>query len=477
MEHAPQQIPLSEGDVNCSSNRRQWLEEIDDSETRGWLEEDERWFLHQSLSTPCLDVLESAAGSSITDLAGRSLLDFHGNSVHQVGYGHPAVMQAIKQQVDTLPFCPRRFTCAPAIRLARKLAELAPGNLNKVLLAPGGAEAISIALKIAREATGRFKTISFWDSFHGAGIDTISIGGEALFRGELGPLLPGSGHIPPPNPSRCVFGCKGECSLACAGYLEYVLERETGVGALIAEPVRSTVVGIPPDGYWQRIREICDRHGVMLILDEIPICLGRTGTMFACEATGITPDLLVIGKGLGGGVWPLAAVIARDDLRLNPARALGHFTHEKSPVGSAAALATIEVIESDDLCGRSQSMGEYALDCCKKMQHRQPAIGDVRGIGLLLALELVKSDGAPDPETADRVLYRCLRNGLSFKVSGGNVVTLCPPLTISEEDINRALSILEKSIELECDKASAAGSAGAGSHWAQPRHAIGRPGE
>src|SRR5579862_169922 len=181
-------IPLSEGDVNLSPRRRKWQEQAIGPETADWLAEDARWFLHQSLSTPCLDVLTGCDGIYLEDMQGRRFMDFHGNSVHQVGFGNPRVVEAIKRQLDTLSFCTRRYTNVPAIRLARKLAELAPGNLNKVLFAPGGAEAIGIAMKLARVATGRFKTVSMWDSFHGASLDTISLGGETLFRRGIGPL-------------------------------------------------------------------------------------------------------------------------------------------------------------------------------------------------------------------------------------------------------------------------------------------------
>ena len=189
----------SEGDINLSPHRQEWLRDYIDDETRRLLEEDATYFLHQSLSTPCLDVLHSCEGSSIIDLQGRTLLDFHGNSVHQVGYRNSAVIEAIKRQLELLSFCPRRYTNRPAIELAKKLANLAPRKLSKVLFAPGGTTAIGMALKLARIVTGRFKTISWWDSFHGASLDAISIGGEALFRSSIGPLLPGAIHVPPPS--------------------------------------------------------------------------------------------------------------------------------------------------------------------------------------------------------------------------------------------------------------------------------------
>ena len=182
---------VSEGDVNLSPQRAAWSAAHIDASTQDLLAQDAQYFLHQSLSSPCLNVLTHSNGIYLEDTQGRQIMDFHGNSVHQVGYGHPKVVDAIKEQLDTLPFCPRRYTNQTAIDLARRLAELAPGQLNKMLFAPGGTNAIGMALKLARYATGRHKTISMWESFHGASLDAISIGGESLFRKDVGPLLPG----------------------------------------------------------------------------------------------------------------------------------------------------------------------------------------------------------------------------------------------------------------------------------------------
>jgi 4-aminobutyrate aminotransferase len=372
-------------------------------------------------------------------------MDFHGNSVHQVGYRHPHVMAAVRAQLDTLPFSPRRFTNEAAIALARKLAELAPDPLSKVLLAPGGALAIGMALKLARVATGRHKTLSLWDSFHGASLDAISIGGEAVFRKGIGPLLPGTEHAPPCDPGACRFGCGGRCNLRCAEYLDYVLAKEEDIGAVVIETVRSTDVQVPPPEYYRIVRDACDRHGALMILDEIPICLGRTGRMFAFEHYDVVPDMVVLGKGLGGAVFPLAALIARRDLDVAADRALGHYTHEKSSVGSAAALATLEVIEDEGLCERAVALGASALDRLRAMKARHPLVADVRGVGLLLAVELAR-DGIPARREAEQVMYECLAHGLSFKVGQGNVLTLSPPLVIAPADLDAGLDILDAAL-------------------------------
>ena len=430
----------SEGDVNLSARRKRWEAECLDDATRALLAEDSRHFLHQSLSTPCFNALQAASGIWLEDMQGRRIMDFHGNSVHQVGHGHPRVVEAIKQALDTLPFSPRRFTNRYAVDLAARLCKLAPGDLNRVLFAPGGAEAIGIALKLARIATGRHKTVSMWDSFHGASLDAISIGGEAIFRRGVGPLLPGTEHVPPCDPRDCRFKCGGVCDASCADYVDYVLGKEEDVAAVVVETVRATDVQAPPPEYYRRLREYCDRHGALLILDEIPSCLGRTGKIFAFEHYGIVPDMVVIGKGLGGGIFPMAAVIVREGLNVAADRALGHYTHEKSSLGCAAALATLDVIESEGLLARTTQLGARALARMRAMQSRCPAIVDVRHIGLFLAIELASAPMAED------VMYRCLSKGLSFTVGQGTVLVLAPPLLIEQADLDRALDLVEESI-------------------------------
>jgi len=439
----------SEGDINISPKREEWQKKHINAASRQLLDEDSRYFLKQSLSTPCLNTMRACEGIYIEDMQGRRYMDFHGNNVHQVGFANPDVIAAIKNQLDELSFCTRRYTNRVAVNLAKKLAAIAPGNLNKSLFCPGGAEAVGIALKLARLATGRHKTISMWDSFHGATLDTISIGGEAVFRQDMGPLLPGIEHAPPPDEYRCVFGCadRGGCDLTCANYVEYILDKEGDIAAVIAEPIRSTPY-IPRPEYWQKIRQACDRHGALLIFDEIPHCLGRTGTMFTFENFGVIPDIVVIGKGLGGGVFPLAAIIAREELDVAGHRALGHYTHEKSPVGCAAALAAINYIEKHNLVQHARDLGRHSLDRLKAMQDRHSLIGDVRGLGLFLGVELVKDRQTREraADEAEAVMYAALSKGLSFKLTMGNILTLTPALTITKEQMDRALDIIEECI-------------------------------
>jgi 4-aminobutyrate aminotransferase len=451
----------SEGDVNLSPRRRAWAAEHITPQTQALLEADARHFLHQSLSTPCLNALAKAEGAWIEDLEGRRFLDFHGNNVHQIGFAHPRVIAAIKNQLDELSFCTRRYTCEPAVELAKRLGDIAPGDLKRVLFAPGGTSAIGMALKLARIATGRFKFVSMWDSFHGASLDAISVGGEAVFRKGIGPLLPGCEHVPPPEPLWCPFKCGIACNLSCADYIDYVLEKEGDVAAVIGETVRCTPF-IPPVDYWKRVRAACDKHGALLILDEIPTGLGRTGRMFACEHYDVVPDMLVLGKGLGGGVFPIAALLARESLNVATHTALGHYTHEKNPVGCAAGLATLDVIRDEELVEHAAKLGDYALAKMQEMKSRHHLIGDVRGKGLLLGIELVRAVAANPPpyvggyvpatDEAERVMYGALKRGLNFKVTMGNILTLTPALTLTQEELDQALTILDTCIgEVEAE--------------------------
>jgi 4-aminobutyrate aminotransferase len=454
MSSSPSQ---SEGDVNGTPLRAQWQAAHLDGPSRDLLARDSAAFLHQSVSTPCLSPIVKAEGLFIEDMAGRRYLDFHGNNVHHLGHGHPEVLQAVKTQLDELSFAPRRFASLRAVELAEALGErfrALTGSAGRVLFTTGGSDALEVAVKLARVATGRFKTLSFWDAFHGAGFGSSSLGGESLFRsGRLGPLLPGSEHVAPFGCYRCAYGhevdAQGQpdlarCRLACAAMVRYVLEREGDVAAVVAEPARA-VPYIPPPGYWAAVREACSAHGTLLIFDEIPTGLGKTGRFFAAEHDGAAPDIVVLGKALGGGTLPLAACVARADLNVAAEFALGHYTHEKNPVTAAAGLATLRVIERDGLVQQAAQVGAHALQRLHDMKQRHRIVGDVRGRGLLLGLELVEDRAAKTPAkaAAERVLYRALSRGLSFKTTMGSTITLTPPLITTLQQMDTALDILD----------------------------------
>ncbi|MCA1298155.1 (R)-1-hydroxy-2-aminoethylphosphonate ammonia-lyase [Stappia indica] len=454
MTQEPESPVHTEGEANTSAARQAWRAASRHGPTDALLERDADAFLHQSLSSPCLSAIAKAEGIWIEDTAGRRFMDFHGNSVHHIGYGHPRLTAAIKAQIDALPFAPRRFTCEPAVELAEKLGRIAPGTLSRCLFTTGGSDANEVALKIARAATGRFKTISFWDAFHGAGFGAASVGGEHTFRsGIAGPLLPGTEHVAPFACYRCPYNHAGPetCGLACAGMVDYVLEREGDVAAVIAEPMRA-VPYVPPPGFWKAVREACTQRGALLIFDEIPTGLGKTGRYFACEHDEVTPDILVMGKALGGGILPIAAVVARPELNVAGDFAIGHYTHEKNPVTARAALTTLQIIEDEGLVERAATLGAHAIARMEELKARAPIIGDVRGRGLMFGLEIVTDRAARTPGTAlaEAIYYRCLDAGLSFKISQGCVLTLSPPLVISREDLDRALDIVSEAVLAHC---------------------------
>ena len=445
------QIVHTEGESNTSDTRKSWLKKSIGPKSKPLLVRDADAFLHQSLSSPCVSTIAKADGIWIEDKDGRRFMDFHGNSVHHIGYGHPKLVAAIKAQLDDLPFAPRRFTNDPAVELAEKLAEIAPGDLCKTLFTTGGSDANEVALKIARAATGRFKTVSFWDAFHGAGLGAASVGGEATFRSHIaGPLLPGCEHVAPFACYRCPYNHAGPdvCGLACAQMVDYVLEREGDVAAVIAEPMRA-VPYVPPAGFWKSVREACNRRGALLIMDEIPTGLGKTGKMFAFEHDDIIPDIVTLGKSLGGGILPIAACVARKDLDVCGDFAIGHYTHEKNPVTARAALTTLQIIEEEGLVARSAELGDYAMQRLQTELADVPTVGDIRGRGLMFGVEIVedRADKTPGNKRAEQIYYACLEAGLSYKISQGCVLTLSPPLTISRADLDHALDIVITAIK------------------------------
>jgi 4-aminobutyrate aminotransferase len=458
--YIPRQAPASspdcsEGESNLSPRRSGWNERLGD-ETREAIARDADAFIHQSVSSPCMSAIRSAEGIWVEDMDGRRFMDFHGNNVHHIGYGHPRLKAAIAKQMDDLPFAPRRFACDVASELAEKLGSISPGNLSKVLFTTGGSDAIETALKIARVATGRFKTLSFWDSFHGAGFGASSVGGEQLFRlGRIGPLLPGAEHVPPFDAYRNPFGIEHsretprerEVGDIVANLIAFTLQKEGDVAAVIAEPNRA-VPYIPPPGFWKKVRAACNEAGALLIFDEIPTGLGKTGRMFACDHDDVVPDILVMGKALGGGIVPIAATLCQPELDVCGDYALGHYTHEKNPVTCRAALTTIEIIEDEDLVENAGVVGAWALERMNDMMDRHGAIGDVRGRGFLLGIDLVQDRASKEPakDLAEEVFYRCLENGLSFKISMGCVLTLYPALVTTREDMEKALGIVDDAI-------------------------------
>ncbi len=438
-----------QGDVNTGMLRERYWQRNLSPAAREIHERDQRFFLRQNLSTPVLNVLSRARGIYVEDFQGRRYIDMHGNGVHNAGFNNPEVVRAVREQLDAqLTFCPRRYTNEPAVRLAEKLARITPEGLEKSLFCPGGSEAIEMAITLARQVTGRYKTISFWNSFHGAGFAAASVGGEALFRSLPGPMMPGSLHVEFPDYYRNPWGfsLQSEVDAECLRQMELVFQKEPGIACVVAEPV-SAVPVVPTRGYWRGVRDLCRRYGALLIFDEIIEGFGRTGKMFACQHS-VTPDILVLGKSLGGGLLPFAGIVARPEHDVCPHLSVGHYTHEKNALCAAAALAEIEFLENHRLPQHAAGLGQYALSRLEEMKARHKLIGNVTGIGLHLGLELVKGSDAGERAVgeAGMVMYRCMEKGLAFKIMEGNRITLRPALVITKPELERALHILDEAI-------------------------------
>lgn len=392
-------------------------------------------FFHQHGSSPCLGALRAARGIWLEDLAGRRFIDLHGNTVHHLGHGHPEIVAALKRQLDELAFAPRRFTNEPAVALAEALLARWPGAPARVLFATGGSDAIEIALKLARVATGRQETVSLEGSYHGHGFGAFGLS-QAAPDPRLGAFLPGRHHVTPywvgeGGPARMLEEIAG---LLATGR----------IAAVIAEPMRSNC-HVPPMDLWPQVRALCDAHGTKLIFDEIPSGLGKTGRFFAFEHFGATPDMVVLGKALGGGMVPIAAVIGDARLNVAPELELGHYTHEKNPLTTRAALTMLEILARDDLVSRAREAGGRLASGVADIATRVPSVTGVRGMGLLLAVEFdaARCGQAPGATFAEHLVATCLAHGLSTTAKDGSAIGLSLPLTVTDVEISDVLDRIE----------------------------------
>jgi 2,2-dialkylglycine decarboxylase (pyruvate) len=426
-------------------------------------------------------VVARAEGAWVETTSGRRILDFtSGQICSTIGHNHPRISAAIRQSLDEVVHLNSWMLSEPVLELAELLAGLLPAPLAKTILLNTGSEANEVALKLAKLHTGRFEVVGLTRSFHGllTGIASVNF---SMAHAGYGPLLPGSFALPAPYAYRCpIRHCAGACDCTCldAGF-ELVDQQSVGsLAAVIAEPVLSTGgVIVPPDGYLGRLQEHCRRRGMLLVLDEAQTCLGRLGTMFAFERDGVVPDVLALSKTLGGGL-PLAATVTSDAIAENCERkGFLHVTsHVSDPLPAAAGLAVLSVIEEESLVQRAATAGDYLLARLGELQRSHEQIGDVRGRGLLVGLELVtdRESKAPADELGRAVTDECLTRGLSMNIvrSGkiANCFRLAPPLTVTEDEIDLAVEILDTSITaVLAGRPGLAGSAGT----AESRPAIG----
>jgi 4-aminobutyrate aminotransferase/(S)-3-amino-2-methylpropionate transaminase len=413
-----------------------------------------RGILH---STPI--AISSASGATITDVDGNTYIDFTGGiGVLNVGHRAEEVITAIKEQVDKyLHACFHVVTYEPYMRLAAKLNELAPGKFpKKTMLVNSGAEAVENAIKIARYYTKRYGVLSFMGGFHGRTALDITLTGQTQpFKQSFGPLVPGVYHLPYAYCYRCPFGNEyPRCELLCVKYIEQFFATvipSDDVAALIAEPVQGEGGFIvPPKEFFTVIDRICKERGILLIADEIQTGFGRTGKMFASEHFQIEPDMMTIGKSLGGGTV-LAAVTGRSDVMDAPHVGGIGGTYGGNPISCQASLAVIDLIQKKDLLHRAVSIGDRLKQRFCAMQEKYPIIGDVRGIGAMVGMELVRDRVTKEPAAKEAALVRqkSYKNGLILVGAGvyHNVIRVLAPLVITDEELDEGLSILEEAIK------------------------------
>ncbi len=404
-------------------------------------------------------------GAIVTDAEGREYIDcFAGIAVVNAGHCNPEVVAAAKDQMEKLIHCSSYlYHVKPAADLAEKIAQLTPRGLTRTFFGSSGAEAVEGALKLARLYTGRREFIALEGGFHGRTWGALSVSGNQSRKRRAGPYAPGISFVPAPHAFRSTWrNNPEECVRQCARALEDAVRFSTSgdVAAFIAEPVMGEGgIIVPPLNYFSEVKRILDRHGILFIADEVQCGFGRTGKMFAFEHFGVAPDILVTAKGIADG-FPLSAFTTRAEISAayHPGDHLSTFGG--NPVCCAAALANIEYMQRENLCGHAAEMGEYAKAGFRKLQKRHSIIGDVRGLGLMIGIELVRDRGrGPAPAEAEAVRDACLKDGLLVGLGGidGNVVRFQPPLVISKSQIDQALDIFSHALEKTEDRSQKSG--------------------
>jgi len=400
-------------------------------------------------------VIDHASGATVTDINGREYLDcFAGISVVNAGHNNPQVIAAAKAQMDKLVHCASYiYHAQPVADLAEKMAQIAPRGLTKTFFANSGAEAIEGAMKLARLYTGKHEFISLQASFHGRTWGTLSITGNQGRKKRGGPYASGIAFAPAPYAYRSQWRHDPEeGGRQCARAIEDVIRFATSgdVAAFIAEPVMGEGgIIVPPANYFKEVKKILDQHGILFIADEVQSGFGRTGTFFAYEHYGVDPDILVTAKGIADG-FPLSAFTTRPEIAaaFKPGDHLSTFGG--NPVSCAAALANIEFMQKENLPEKASETGRYAMNRLRELQREHSIIGEVRGAGLMIGVELVKDQKlTPATGEAEAIRDALLRNGVLVGVGGiyGNVVRFQPPLMITREQIDKAVAAFASALQ------------------------------
>jgi 4-aminobutyrate aminotransferase len=397
-------------------------------------------------------VVEKGEGAIIEDVDGNRFLDFNaGIAVVATGHCHPQVVRAIQEQAARLiHMSGTDFYYEELAALAEKLSEIAPGDTQRrVSFGNSGAEAMEGAIKLARYSTGRDKIIAFFGSFHGRTMGALSLTArKAVQRAGFGPLVPGVVHAPYPYCYRCPYGKEPEgCAVECVKHIEQTLLQTISpaaeTAAIVVEPVQGEGGYIvPPKKFFDELRRVADANGILLVFDEVQSGMGRTGKMWAANHFDAVPDIFTVAKGIASGL-PLGATVARAELMTWPPGAHAS-TFGGNPVACAAALVTIRLLE-EGLIENAARTGEYMRDRMRAWPARFSIVGDVRGLGLMIGIELVRDQQSKEkaPDLRDRVVELAFRRGLLILGAGDNTLRLCPPLTITRDQCDFALDTLE----------------------------------
>ena len=403
------------------------------------------------------EVIEKAQGCYVWDASGKKILDFtSGQMCATVGHNHPNIVAAIRKSCDTALHLFSGMIPRSVVQLAEALAKIVPRPLRKSLLVNTGSESNEAAIKMAKLYTGGFEVVGLGGSWHGVTGNAGSVSFASDRRG-YGPGMPGTFVLPEPNAYRCpVRHCRDRCDRTCmkVGFEQYDMQSTGARAAVIAEPVISAGgVIVPPDGYFEALQQETRRRGMLLIFDEAQTAFGRLGHWFAASHLGVTPDLMTVSKTLGGGI-PLAGVITTDEIEDTcHRRGFAFYTsHVSDPLPATVGLAVLETVEHENLLARSREMGDYLAARLRELQQRHEEIGDVRGMGLLRGIELVKDRETREPhhELGALTTSRCLELGLSMNIrrrpERGSVWRIAPPLTVGREDIDLAMTIFDRAL-------------------------------
>ena len=433
---------------------------------------DREYVLHSWSVRSQIDPLPvaGAEGRYFWDYEGKRYLDFASQLVNvSIGHQHPRVVAAIKEQADRLCTIGPPMANERRSELARLLAEVTPGDLTMSFFTNGGAEANENAIKLARWYTGRHKIVARYRSYHGATGGAITLTGDPR-RWPAEPGIPGVVRMFDPYTYRCPAGHPDPCPVCTGGpHLEEILQYEGPhtVAAVILETVTGTNgIIVPPDGYLQAIREVCDRHGILLVCDEVMAGFGRTGRWFACDHWDVVPDILTVAKGINSGYVPLGAMVISRELAewVRDRFFAGGLTYSGHPLAAASAVASIEAFREEGIVDNAAAMGDVLAGELPRLQERHPSIGDVRGLGLFWGLELVRDRETREPLVpfnasgdaavpVTRLVKAAMARGLYLFVHW-NVVVICPPLTITREELDEGIAVLDDVLELADEHAS-----------------------